>query len=485
MLGRVLALLPDDERRVRRTLPWVVFLAVLVKILLALLIYIYNPQGVLESSDSFEYHQLAINLRDHGVYSRAQYAPFDFEVIRTPAYPLFLSGLYKVFGTEPVVIPLAQTVLSVMTLLATAGIGSLLFGRRAGFLAALFISVDPVSLYYVQVMLTETMFTTLLTVCLFCLLRAIKEPDVLSWPLAAGAVLSLATYTRPTSYYLGALFPLILVLALRGPRGWRKGMKAAFLMFSIYALSVGSWQAYNFLRTASLEFSQAKNQYLFIAKAAAIVAARDGVSLEEAQRRLTEAHSAAASPSLHGASPTQVYESQGKYAWSVIAAHPLLFVRTSMKGAVINLFSPSNLSHLFGMDNVELRRSLLKREFSRFTPMQWMMAFSSWAYGAVFLAIVYFGVALLAKQGAGRSMGVVLLSLTIFYVIALSSGPEAYSRFRSPIMPALCILAGGGFSLNRTRSALGRIQQAKMLEQEPACRETESEEELIRSANYE
>jgi hypothetical protein len=35
--------------------------------------------------------------------------------------------------------------------------------------------------------------------------------------------------------------------------------------------------------------------------------------------------------------------------------------------------------------------------------------------------------------------------LTAAYVILDSSGPEAYSRFRMPVMPIFCVLAAGGY----------------------------------------
>ena len=423
----------------------VVLAAVLSKLALTLLIFSSSPYGIVESTDSDEYQQLAINLRDHGIFSREPNAPFEPEILRSPAYPLFLSGLYKLFGTYPLVVALAQIALTAITGLTVFGIGSLLFSRQTGLLAVLFLSADPVSIYYSQVLLTETLFTTFLTLCLFFLLRSFREPLLLRWSLATGFVLALATYTRPTSYYLGVLFPLALVFFTQRSQGWRRACVTALIMFSVYAMCVGSWQARNYWLTGSMEFSQAKNQYLFVAKAAAIIAARDNISLEEAQQRLADAHHSVMASSLRGASPTQIYESQGRYAWSVIAAHPLLLLWTTTKGAGANLFGPSNLSHLFGLDNVALRTSLVKGELSNYSPAQWILALSSWSYGLGFLMMLYMGILLLLRCQGLKSADAVLLAVTAIFIIVVSSGPEAYSRFRAPIMPLLCILAAEGF----------------------------------------
>ncbi|HET8721344.1 MAG TPA: hypothetical protein VFM24_04915, partial [Nitrospira sp.] len=47
-------------------------------------------------------------------------------------------------------------------------------------------------------------------------------------------------------------------------------------------------------------------------------------------------------------------------------------------------------------------------------------------------------------RGLG-SPDIALLALTAAYVIIVSSGPEAYSRFRMPIMPIFSVLAAGGY----------------------------------------
>jgi hypothetical protein len=52
-------------------------------------------------------------------------------------------------------------------------------------------------------------------------------------------------------------------------------------------------------------------------------------------------------------------------------------------------------------------------------------------------------VVLLVRTGVNND-GLALLVLTATYVIVVSSGPEAYSRFRAPIMPLLCVIAAGG-----------------------------------------
>jgi 4-amino-4-deoxy-L-arabinose transferase-like glycosyltransferase len=415
------------------------------KLVLSVLVMIYYPNGVFESSDSVEYHQLARNLLQHGNFSRSLQAPYEPEIIRTPAYPLMLAGLYGIFGVQPAIIVFTQIALSVATIFIGFKIATFLFHERAGFLTALLLAADPVSAYYSQVLLTETVFTTTVSLCLLLFLHALAEPSRWQWVAGASICLALSTYIRPTSYYLGFMLPFIFFLMVRPAIGWRRAAKPALVCVSLYVILIGGWHLHNYGQTGSTEFSQTKNQYLFIAKAAAIIAARDNLSLEDAQRYLATEHFQSIPPDLPASTQARLFESQGKYATAIIVEHPALFFWTSLRGMLATLFGPSNLSHLFGLDNVRLRSSALRGDFSEFSRSHWAMAFGSWIYGIGFLIILYLGVLLLFLRGGFYSQGMALLIFTVLYVLVLSSGPEAYSRFRLPIMPALCVMAAAGF----------------------------------------
>ena len=440
----IVALLPTDGDHVRRALVLVALLGVLAKLALGMLVFSENPQGIFESTDSHEYHQLALNIIGHGSFSRSLDAPFEPETIRTPAYPLLLSGLYTLVGMRPHAVVVIQIALSVVAMFAGYRIASLLFGPKAGLLTAVFLALDPVSLYYSQVMLTETLFTTALTLSLLCVLCALRHPSLL-YPSLTGICLALAAYTRPSAYYAGMLLPAMLFLANRRCKGWRSALASAVLMWLLFAALVGAWQVRNYVSTGSAQFSQAGNQYLFIAKAAAIVAIRDGLSLQEAQQRLAQEHAAWLPPDARRTSQTQLLESQGKFAQAIVAAHPLLLARTTFSGTAANLLGPSNLAHLFGSDNVALREAFFRQDFARFPLRDWSLALASWTFGLLFLGVLYTGIGIMLKQKGVKNAEIAFLVLTAAYVILVSSGPEAYSRFRMPVMPIFCVLAAGGY----------------------------------------
>ena len=458
--------LPTEGDRLRKALIVVVLLAVLIKAALGLWVFSDHPQGVFESSDSLEYHQLALNLVRDGTFSRSLSPPLEAETIRTPGYPLVLAGLYQVVGIRPGAVVAFQIGLSVATMLTAYRIASLLFGPRAGLLAAFLLALDPVSLYYSQVMLTETLFGAALTLSLLWMVRGSRDP-FFAYPCGVGICLALATYTRPTGYYFGMLFPVVFFVATRKSQGWRRALVSSALMWLLFAVPIGMWQIHNYFFTGTVEFSQAKNQYLLIAKAAAIVATRDGLSLEEAQQRLAEQHAASLPPDFPRASQAHVLESQGKFAQAIVVAHPVLLIRTTLQGTAASLLGPSNLAHLFGADNVTLRKAFLEQDFVGFPLRDWVITLFSWTVGTLFLGVLYTGVVVLLKRRELWNVDIALLVLTCAYVVLVSSGPEAYSRFRMPVMPIFCVLAAGGY-LYRAESRFGEREGSGNITAPPA-----------------
>ena len=57
-----------------------------------------------EPDDGRVYSQLARNVLEQHVYSHDSQPPYAPSIIRLPGYPLFLAGIYAVFGHGPVLV---------------------------------------------------------------------------------------------------------------------------------------------------------------------------------------------------------------------------------------------------------------------------------------------------------------------------------------------------------------------------------------------
>jgi 4-amino-4-deoxy-L-arabinose transferase-like glycosyltransferase len=164
--------------------------------------------------------------------------------VRPPLYPLALGGLYAVLGPDPDVGRAFQVVLGAVVVLLVYALGSRLFSRRVGLLAAALAAVNPSLIYLSALLTTENLYLVLLLLILLLTARrpATPQPGVVSFA-AAGIVGGLLCLTRPG----GAAFVLLGGLAalfLSGIRiGARSARAAVFVLLA--ALVVAPWSIRN------------------------------------------------------------------------------------------------------------------------------------------------------------------------------------------------------------------------------------------------
>ncbi len=186
-----------------------IFVLACVVRLIALLIYAEDDVG---QADQSEYLALAQNIRLHGVFSYGAphiwggpgllntKGPFVPTAARPPLYPLLIASLWWGEARPLLEVRLAQCLLGGMVAVLAYLIGSRLFGRRAALFAGLGMAFAPVSATLPAVILTETLFTFLLTLGMWLWEK--------KYPVLAGVALGLATLARPI------LLPILATIAL-------------------------------------------------------------------------------------------------------------------------------------------------------------------------------------------------------------------------------------------------------------------------------
>src|SRR6266542_2705214 len=113
-------------------------------------------------NDGKVYAQMARNVLEQHSYSHATEPPYDPSLIRLPGYPLFLSGVYSLFGhTNNGAVRITQAVLDttacvVIALLAYYWEPDQERKRWAAVTALAFAAVCPFSAIYTATILTET-----------------------------------------------------------------------------------------------------------------------------------------------------------------------------------------------------------------------------------------------------------------------------------------------------------------------------------------
>ena len=207
-----------------RILP-IVLLALAVRLVLPLgALSIHGDAGVFYQADTNSYLQPARALVEDGSFTASSGRA---EIARTPGYPFLLTLGVLVGNVAPVTIA-AQILLGVGTVL---GVG--LLARRVApdspqvvLWAVALYALDPLSVLYCSLLMTETLFTAVLVVHLLAVVRFLETRSVGAGAVA-GALASAAMFVRPIAFF----WPLVAVAVMlcAGRRAAVRGC-AAFLV---------------------------------------------------------------------------------------------------------------------------------------------------------------------------------------------------------------------------------------------------------------
>jgi 4-amino-4-deoxy-L-arabinose transferase-like glycosyltransferase len=190
--------------------------------------------------DERDYHALATGLLERGEFGLTPGHPTS---IRPPLYPAFLAAVYWVAGGPAFdAVRLLQSGLSLLTAVLLYHLGREVFSPRTGLWLAGFYAFYPSLLGFNNLLLTETLFTFLLTAACYGLVRALRTGS-LAWLAAAGALLGLGALTRSVLWYLPPLCAVLLLVAWRGST--RRRLAAAGVLLVVFAGTVAPWSIRN------------------------------------------------------------------------------------------------------------------------------------------------------------------------------------------------------------------------------------------------
>ncbi|PYQ78692.1 MAG: hypothetical protein DMG01_10970 [Acidobacteria bacterium] len=112
-------------------------------------IWYQRPDWNTQWPDQEGYRRLGEVLATTGQFTRFPDAPaFVPEVLRTPAYPIFVALVYRVFGTHQISVALAQTALFSVVCLVVYAIGRRVASERIAWLAAMATALFPPIPYF-------------------------------------------------------------------------------------------------------------------------------------------------------------------------------------------------------------------------------------------------------------------------------------------------------------------------------------------------
>jgi Tfp pilus assembly protein PilF len=153
---------------------------------------------------------------------------------RAPLYPLFLAGLYRIFGHDFLAVRLIHAALGSLSCGLTCLIGARLFSRRVGLLAGLGAALYGVWVHFDGELQIPVLLIFLVLAFFYALLRALEEGPArptLAWSAASGALLGLAGITNPPVAVFAPALAWVFARRLR--RGFPRPAVVAFAALAL------------------------------------------------------------------------------------------------------------------------------------------------------------------------------------------------------------------------------------------------------------
>ncbi len=181
---------------------------------------------VLIGPDVGTYDKLALNLLS-GKGLVLQEGRYSF---RPCLFPLFLAGVYSLFGHSYLAAKIILAVISSFTCLLIYWLGKESFGKSTGLIAMGISVIYPKFVYYSAHLCTETLYMFFLVLSFLFLIKYRRHLFLFNIVLA-GIFFALASLTRSILF---AFFPLVLIWLVVG----MKDKKKAFMHFLIFAFTI-------------------------------------------------------------------------------------------------------------------------------------------------------------------------------------------------------------------------------------------------------
>lgn len=209
------------------------------------------------------------------------------DMFRTPLYPLVLASSQLLTGGF-----LAALILQVIIGSLIPGL-TFLLGKEVGIgdfksliLASGLTVIEPLTVVFSFLLLTETIFIAFLLSSLIFLAKALKSFD-LKYAALAGLFLGLATLTRPITAY----YPLFIILLVGAFCIFNKGefsklWKPLAVFVTVFYLVLSPWMIRNYFISGNYAVSSVGTINLYSDYGASIYSLKEGIPFHEGERKV-------------------------------------------------------------------------------------------------------------------------------------------------------------------------------------------------------
>lgn len=361
------------------------------------------------------------------------------EYSRTPGYPAFLALSYAIRDSNSTPIILQKLLVAAMLigwiwwLIARVGLGP-----RAALVGGLVCAVDPAVLHQANHLMTETLYTAILLAGFAVLWEAGVRRSILL-AAAAGVLAAVSTLTRPISLLLFVPWGAYCVFANR--KEWRAGAAQALAVSLVAVIPVLMWMSRNQRLSGVFSLSSISGTNMLLWRGAGVLAEKEGITFEQARvvLRAKEAEELARVEGELGRklNGMELGAMRSRLGVEIIKSEPMHTATVAAKGGLRMFFGPA-LPERIGDPSGLVSKAIHALQYLHAAVLAFLAAAGFW---------------LCWRRPDCRNFAM-LAGVTVAYLFVMSLGPEAYSRFRVPVLPLMA--AGVGVVLEWLFSRFAR-----------------------------
>jgi hypothetical protein len=417
---------------------------------------------VFQGSDTDSYIKPAISLIQSGKFLTNGFP----DTFRTPGYSLFLLFGLRLGYVNFITIFL-QIIASCWTVYLIYKISLIIFNQnqKIAIFSALLYAFEPLSIVLSVKIMPETLFTSLLITFLYYFIQYIvtDNSDQKLPNLIKSAIFLCATiYVKPITYYLPLLILIFIIILIIRKKHQTRILILHSLIFLLIAITpVYLWQLRNQIQTGYTGIASVKEVNLYYWHGSAILTATENIEYKKAHEQLEQKVRQKFTPE-EMKNHKKLYQYLQQEALQLIQKYPWLYFNLRLNGTLNILFNSSPLAYLT-LFNVDVNSSVANFEHCMtvfyqkgflafiivyFQKMQ-RVVILTWI-GLEIILFIYLALAcrgFLSSKRPNNLPMIFSLSLAV-YLLVIAGGPEGLiTRYRHPIMPIICILAGLGLNV--------------------------------------
>ena len=352
----------------------------------------------------------------------------DGYIIRPPLYPLYLAGIFRVFGVGFGPVLLISALLRGALVAGVSLLGRRLVSAPAGLVAGLLTAVYPMLIFTYTRFVSEVVYIPLFVLAFWFLERAVTGERTRDFA-AAGALSGLASLARSTSLFFTIAVAVWLVVRKSGAgRLSRRNFASAAVLVATMLAVISPWSVRNAVvheAVILVDNSSAYNLWLITS----------GKQIREATQEWE---------SWGGQAERQ---SEGYRRWLAhLRADPAFHLKR-IATTIPKLFDPGGQPEAYALSMIT-RGAIQRENMALRAALKVVAPVIFW----LVMAGGIVGLALLERNAARRD----LLVLTVVYFVLLHAASLARPRFLLPMNAVLAPYAGGLIVAALSRSGLTR-----------------------------